>query len=68
MGGSMEKDMCYKEIMNRIEATFTPTKQERERIARRLNLLNEEEMNNLYKNFTLIGIDTILEYLCAHYC
>ena len=45
-----------------------PTKQERERIARRLNLLNEEEMNNLYKNFTLMGIDTILEYLCGHYC
>ena len=68
MGGSMEKDICYKEIMNRIETTFTPTKQERERIARRLNLLSEEEMNNLYKNFTLMGIDTILEYLCGHYC
>ncbi len=63
----MDKDTCYKRIMNRIETIFTPTEQERERIARRLRLLNEEEMNNLYKNFNLMGIDTILEYLCDRY-
>lgn len=63
----MDKDTCYKRIMNRIETVFTPTKQEREQIARRLHLLNEEEMNNLYKNFNLMGIDTILEYLCSRY-
>ena len=29
--------------------------------------MNETELNNLYLNFDLMGIDTILEYLCECY-
>ena len=60
----MSKEACYLEIMDRIEILFTPTKEERDRLSRRLSLLDEDELNNLYRNFDLMGIDTILEYLC----
>ena len=60
----MSKEACYLEIMDRIEILFTPTKEERDRLSRRLSLLDENELNNLYRNFDFMGIDTILEYLC----
>lgn len=43
----MDKDTCYKRIMNRIETIFTPTEQERERIARRLPQAGEDTDNLL---------------------
>ena len=63
----MSKEACYLEIMDRIEILFTPTKEERDRLSRRLSLLDENELNNLYRNFDLMGIDTILEYLYECY-
>ena len=53
--------------MKRIDILFTPTKEERDRLSRRLSRMNETELNNLYLNFDLMGIDTILEYLCECY-
>lgn len=47
----MTKEACYLEIMNRIEILFTPTKEERNRLSQRLFLLDENELNNLYRNY-----------------
>lgn len=63
----MSKDACYHEIMDRIKVLFTPTKEEEERLSRRLSQLDETELENLCHNFDLMGIDTILEYLCECY-
>lgn len=63
----MSKETCYLEIVNRIEVLFTPTKEEREQLGQRLSRLDETELNHLYLNFDLMGIDTILEYLCECY-
>ena len=52
----MSKEACYLEIMDRIEILFTPTKEERDRLSRRLSLLDENELNNLYRNFDLMGM------------
>lgn len=67
MGKNMGKEQCYLEIMKRIDILFTPAKEERDRLSRRLSRMNETELNNLYLNFDLMGIDTILEYLCECY-
>jgi hypothetical protein len=53
--------------MDRIKVLFTPTKEEEERLSRRLSQLDETELENLCHNFDLMGIDTILEYLCECY-
>ena len=63
----MSKDACYHEIMDRIKVLFTPTKEEEERLSRRLSQLDETELENLCHNFDHMGIDTILEYLCECY-
>ena len=63
----MSKDACYHEIMDRIKVLFTPTKEEEERLSRRLSQLDETELENLCHNLGLMGIDTILEYLCECY-
>ena len=63
----MSKDACYHEIMDRIKVLFTPTKEEEERLSRRLSQLDETELENLCHNFDPMGIDTILEYLCECY-
>lgn len=63
----MSKEACYLKIMDRFEVLFTPTQEEKDRLSRRLFLLDETELNNLYANFDLMGIDAILEYLCESY-
>lgn len=57
----MEKIERYLQIMKRIDDVFTPTLEERERISQRLSIMEEEELENLYHNFELLGIDKVLE-------
>lgn len=57
----MEKTERYLQIMKRIDDVFTPTPEEREHISKRLSKLDQEELDNLYRNFELMGIDTVLE-------
>ena len=63
----MSKDACNHDILHRIKVLFTPTTEEEERLSRRLSQLDETELENLCHNFDLMGIDTILEYLCECY-
>ena len=57
----MEKTERYLQIMKRIDVVFTPTSDERERISQRLSKMDEKELENLYHNFELMGIDKVLE-------
>lgn len=57
----MEKTDRYLQIMKRIDDVFTPTLEERKRISQRLSKMDEKELENLYHNFELMGIDKVLE-------
>lgn len=57
----MEKTNRYLQIMKRIDDVFTPTLEERKRISQRLSKMDEKELENLYHNFELMGIDKVLE-------
>lgn len=57
----MEKIERYLQIMKRIDDVFTPTLEERERISQRLSKMDDKELENLYHNFELLGIDKVLE-------
>ena len=61
----MDKSQAYQLFLNRIIQNFSPTDAELHMIKKRLNEFDDHQLDNLEKNFTTLGIDTVIDFL---YC
>ena len=61
----MSKSQSIDQIMEKIIKTFTPSEVEEKRIRTRFRKYDKTELEHLYKNFEIFGVEAVLECMVS---